>query len=123
MPSTSFLPFRTLLTATVILIALIVATGYVLYQARFLLLGPQVALIYEPSIIQTEPFVTLTGNATNLSRIWINGRQMYTDGDGNFEITVPLENGYTVATIEAEDRYGRTTALQRSFVYQPQPIN
>ena len=34
-----------------------------------------------------------------------------------FSEAVVLENGYTVVTLRAEDRYGRSRIIEKSFVY------
>ncbi len=44
-------------------------------------------------------------------------RKIYTDKDGYFKEALVLENGYTVATLQAEDRYGRITKHTEEFVF------
>ena len=92
---------------------------YALFQSRFLIIGPQVILTAEPDIIQNERRIFLEGTAFNISRLWLNDRQIFTDAQGHFTEALVLENGYTLATLRAEDRYGRTTQIERSFVYTP----
>ena len=48
--------------------------------------------------------------------ITLNGRQIFTDKNGNFKEALVLENGYTVATLRAEDRYGRVTHQTQTYV-------
>jgi Glucodextranase, domain B len=95
---------------------------YITFQARFLIIGPEVTLIHEPDSVQNSPTVTLEGNVRNIAKITLNGRQIYTDQSGYFSETLVLENGYTIATIKATDRYGRETNVVRSFVYTPTSI-
>lgn len=111
--------FRTIVRASIIILGLTVVTCYVLFQARFLLLGPQVTITNTPPMRQNERVVTLTGTTQNISHLYMNGRQIFTDPSGNFSTDVRLENGYTIATLSAADRYGRTTTLTRDFVYVP----
>ena len=49
----------------------------------------------------------------------LNDREIYTDKNGVFTEALVLENGYTVATLTAHDRYGRTQELTETFVYAP----
>jgi hypothetical protein len=98
------------------LTALLIA--YVAFQARFIIAGPRVE-IYTPDGVSDERTVKLEGQAKNIVSIELNGRVIYTDERGYFKETVVLENGYTIATVRAKDRYGRTTTLNRSFVYTP----
>ena len=114
-----WLSLRTLVQATVVLIGLMLVTGYVVYQARFLIIGPQITLSEELPLHQNVRQVTLSGSANNISRLWLNGRPIFTNPEGEFAATVILENGYTVTTLMAEDRFGRTTTVSRQFVYTP----
>jgi hypothetical protein len=79
--------------------------------------GPQIAIIHSETISENRRLVTLEGTAHNIVRMTLNGRQIFTDKYGNFKESVVLENGYTVATLQAEDRYGRETIRTREFVY------
>lgn len=102
---------------TALLLALV--SAYVLYQARFIIIGPEVRLIEPPTVIQNERVVTLAGQARNITSITLNGREIYTDESGYFKEAVVLENGYTIATLEATDRYGRATKVEAPFVFTP----
>ena len=92
---------------------------YITFQARFLIVGPEITLMNEPASVQNSPTITLTGTARNIAKITLNGRQIFTDQSGYFSEALVLENGYTIATITATDRYGRETNVVRSFVYTP----
>jgi hypothetical protein len=91
--------------------------GYAAFQARNLIQGPTITLD------DTGPNVTNTrareirGTARNVVVLRLNGKEVHTDELGAFRHTLTLENGYTVMTIEAEDRYGRKTRVERGFVY------
>ena len=91
---------------------------YTLFQARFLIAGPQIALATQ-DIVSNERLVSIDGSAENIVRMTLNGRQIFTDADGNFSEALVLENGYTIATLEALDRYGRITRQTQTFVYVP----
>jgi hypothetical protein len=92
---------------------------YILFQARFLITGPQIILKNEPSVEQNVRIITLEGTALNITHLWLNDRQIYTDEHGNFKEALVLENGYTSTTLKAKDRYGRETKVVRSYVYTP----
>lgn len=98
---------------------LVVGALYVSFQARFLIIGPQVTLVEVPEAVQTERQVTISGIAKNITEIYLNGRPISTDESGQFKVSVVLENGATTIRIDAEDRYGRQTSVERSFVYKP----
>ena len=109
--------FRNLLIYVCVALVLSAFVAYVVFQARFLIAGPQISLSTNASELQTQRQVVLEGEAQNIVRITLNGRQIYTDKDGNFKEALVLENGYTIATLQAEDRYGRTTSLTKTFVF------
>jgi len=111
--------FKDVLKVTLIVLAGLIVLLYVMFQARFLIVGPQIRLSSELPPQHNQRIITLSGNATNISRLWLNGRQIFTNPQGAFSAAVVLENGYTIAKLEAEDRYGRRTALTREFVYAP----
>lgn len=111
--------FRSVLQLCGVFVLFCLVLGYVSFQARFLITGPQIALENSPAQLQNERKIFLEGRAVNISRLWLNDRQIYTDASGNFKEALILENGYTVATLRAEDRYGRETTLREDFYYAP----
>lgn len=113
------LEFRSIIKASLILIGVGALLVYVSYQARFLLTGPVITMLTEPELRQNTRYVELEGIATNISRLQLNGRPIFTNPKGEFTTAVILENGYTVTTLTAEDRYGRITTVTRTFVYSP----
>ncbi len=90
--------------------------AYVLFQARNFILGPSIVLTREPSPIQTERVVEIQGTAKNIVKISLNGREIHTDETGVFREKLVLENGYTIMTLMAKDRFGRETTLERGFL-------
>ena len=113
---------RGILKYTLIVIGLLCLCAYIAFQARFLIAGPRITLDIEPASVQNTPTITLSGTARNISSIRLNGRQIFTDESGYFKEALVLENGYTIATITAVDRYGRETSVVRPFVYTPTSI-
>lgn len=110
---------RTILLYLVLITGMLSLVVYVLFQARFLLEGPQITITSDVPGVQQSRVVTLEGTAQNIVRITLNGRQIFTNEAGYFSERIVLENGYTVATLRAHDRYGRTTTQTRDFVYAP----
>jgi hypothetical protein len=108
--------FRTVLIYSFIAMFAVAFVIYVLFQARFLLAGPQIFTASLPTASE-ERLIVLEGQAKNIIRMSLNGRQIYTDKDGHFKEALVLENGYTVATLQAEDRYGRITTHTQEFVF------
>lgn len=117
--SSPIFPLRRIIGILLGGLMLIVLVWYVLFQARLLITGPDLVILQEPAVVQTERTITLEGQAHNIAYLTLNGRRIYTDINGYFKEALVLENGYTITTIEAADRYGRTKALSRTFVYVP----
>ena len=113
---------RGIVKYTLVIIGLVCLCAYIAFQARFLIAGPRITLDIEPKSVQNSPTVILSGTARNISSIRLNGRQIFTDENGYFKEALVLENGYTIATITAVDRYGRETSVVRPFVYTPTSI-
>ena len=117
--SSTQLTLRTVLIYGLILSLCALFVGYVLFQARFLIAGPEIHLYPTTPNPQENRVVTLEGTAENITHITLNGRQIYTNASGYFKEELILENGYTIATLQAEDRYGRVQKLSADFVYNP----
>lgn len=96
---------------------------YIIFQTRFLLIGPFLELTIEPPAVSSERFVTITGKTANITYISLNGRQIFTDQNGIFSEEIMLENGYTIATVAASDRFGRTREISREFMYLPASVD
>lgn len=111
--------FRTLVKYWLIAIVTLLMVFFILFQARFLVTGPKIVLTEVPQGPQNVRQIIIAGTAYNISRLWLNDRPIYTDAEGNFKEEIVLENGYTIATLRAEDRYGRTTVVSRPLVYVP----
>ncbi len=117
--NTSPIALRHILKFIFLAILSVFIIGYVLFQARNLIGGPVIQLVNEPQSIQTNQMVLLEGETRNIVSLTLNGREIHTDEAGVFSERLVLESGYTIMTLRAADRYGRTESLQRQFVYVP----
>jgi hypothetical protein len=115
----SHFTLRTFITYAITIIVLSTFIVYVSFQARFLLAGPQISL-QSAHGVSKERQIFIEGTARNIINITLNGRPIYTDSDGNFKEALVLENGYTIATLQAQDRYGRRTSHTETFVFAPE---
>ncbi len=100
------------------LIVLIVV--YVHFQARNFIQGPTITLTGDYTPLQHERRVTLSGTVHNIVKVTLNGKEIHTNEDGAFSQDLILENGYSLMSLEASDRFGRTTSLTREYVYVPE---
>lgn len=116
---TPTITFKQILKYVIILLGTVMLSIYIVFQARFMIQGPRLILTNEPNQVENTRVVTISGSAYNIAKISLNDRQIFTDKSGYFSEALVLENGYTIATIKAVDRYGRETQVVRSFVYTP----
>jgi len=118
------LRFRTfdaaLITRTLGIILIVgLLLGYGVFQARFFLAGPVITLESPLATLQENQTVLVAGTAKNITEISINGRQIHTDAEGLFEESLVLPSGYTIMTVHAKDRYGRTVSVTKELIYKP----
>jgi hypothetical protein len=100
-----------------ILAGLGLALWYIQFQARYFIEGPMIAVEAPLEVVQRDRIISLSGVAQNITDITLNGRKIYTDEKGRFEEPLVLENGYTIVTLVAKDRFGRHTSLSKEFFY------
>lgn len=100
-----------------IIVIILVVLGYGLFEARRILEGPQITIIYPQngSATSTNTLV-ISGEAQNVAFLTINDAPAYADEEGYFTQVLSPPLGYTVVTVAATDRFGRraskTVALQ-----------
>jgi hypothetical protein len=84
--------------------------GYVGFQSKDLIAGP-VLMVEEPvngSTVYSDK-IEITGQAQNISYIYLNGRQIFTNTEGQFRETLILKPGYSIINLSAKDKFGRET--------------
>lgn len=83
---------------------------YVSYQARFLLEGPQVT-VWDPQDGSTvsKSVLEIKGEAKNITRLSLDGRQIFVNEQGSFKERILLSEGFNSITISAKDKFGRET--------------
>lgn len=104
----------------------IIALGLGIYayvQSREYLRGP-VLTIEEPldGSSSTTSLIALVGHARNISFLTLNGRQIFTNEQGNFKESLLLQNGYNIMTLEAKDRFGHQVEKRLELVYKPESV-
>ena len=91
---------------------------YSLYQARFLILGPE---IYIESHRDGEEVyasvITLKGVAKNAAWLSLNGEQIFTDKEGHWQEALILSRGISIMTLAARDRFGRVKSKSIRIIF------
>ncbi|HAO64586.1 TPA: hypothetical protein DCQ44_01235 [Candidatus Taylorbacteria bacterium] len=95
--------------SSVSIIAILIL-GYGLFQARNLILGPEISLTTPKNGENvTNPLIVVSGVATNITHISLNDRQIFVDNQGKFSEKLLVPPGYTIIKLAAQDKFGRTT--------------
>mgnify|MGYP005867130801 CR=1 FL=1 len=113
----SSISLRMILFGLLFTLLTLLLLGYIGYQARFFLLGPQITIVEAPASPSTDRVVEIEGTAKNIVGITLNGREIFTDPGGNFRERVVLQQGLNTITIEAIDRFDRSTRVHKEYVY------
>lgn len=116
-------PLRTIFGYLLAISAVVILVSYTIIQARLLLVGPEIIITNELSQIQNQRHIMVEGEARNIAYLTLNGRRIYTDRQGSFSEELVLENGYTIMTLRAADRYGRETKIEKNFVFIPASLS
>ena len=83
---------------------------YVLFQARYLILGPGIS-VDSPADNSTvaNPALMVEGTAKNTDSLTLDDRLIYMDKEGHWQEKLILSPGLNIIKIDAKDRFGRQT--------------
>jgi len=110
---------KKLLSRTAIGIFVIVVIVYALYQARGILSGPQITLERPADgITATTSLITVSGNITRASSVFLNDKAIYLDLGGRFREELLLSAGYNIIEVRAEDGAGRVVRVTRTLHFR-----
>ena len=103
------------------IVLFILLIAYSLYQARFLVLGPQI-WIDNPQDGSTvdDSLVIMEGRSKNIAWISLNDRQIFTDEEGVWGEKLLVSEGVSIMTVSARDRFGRETSRSVQIVLPTQ---
>ena len=100
--------YRCLIKPLLVGLVIFLVIGYSGLKLKDLLTGPRVT-INSPSDGQTiqKNFVNIQGKAERISQLYLNGKKIFTDEQGNFNEPYLLASGYNLLEIVANDQFGR----------------
>ncbi len=82
--------------------------GYIYYEARFLIDGPELTILSPQNhITVTDSLLPINGKVKNLSSLTINGRQIMITPDGSFNDKLLLLNGYNTIQVKVKNKFGQ----------------
>lgn len=95
------------LKALVIAVFFLAIGGYGYSKTKDLIIGPAI-IIESPTNGATleDQKVAVRGRADRINRLFLNGRQIFTDARGQFAEEILLAYGYNVVELRAEGKFG-----------------
>lgn len=102
-------------------LAIFFLISYTLFNSRFLLKGPEIAIAgldkTEDTIEAGSKDFSLQGKALHSSFITVNNRPILVDELGNFNEKLLLSNGVSIIDIYARDKFGKEVRKKIDVVY------
>ena len=93
-------------------LAAVIVIAYSAYAAYPYLRGP-ILVVNQPSFGTTT---TITGHTIRVSALAVDGLPVPLDEEGSFTVERAYPPGYTVVTVRAVDRFGRSIERTLTFV-------
>ncbi len=95
-----------------IILALIFLVSFIIYagfEANKIIYGPQIDITSpkDGTTLEGNGNFVVSGTTKNVSFLSLNGRQIFTDANNNFNENLVLLPGYNIITLDAKGRYGK----------------
>jgi hypothetical protein len=95
---------------------LFVLISYGLFEAWPLLAGPSLSVTSpQNQATYADGIVTVTGKASRIALLSLDGASVLHDKDGSFSSTLTFPHGESILTFVATDRFGRHITTTRSI--------
>lgn len=85
-------------------------------KMSFILKGVQIEAKIEK--VEDSSLSIVSGKAPNAMHISLNGREIFIDKDGSFKESIALIPGFSVVTIDAQDKFGNSQEKKFQLVYK-----
>lgn len=105
-----------ILTGYAIGLFFLAVIGYALFEARWLILGPTIAISSDTSATSTQ-FIIIRGSAQHSSTLLFNGAPVAVTENGTFGEGFVLIPGVNELYFDATDRYGHSVHKVVTIVY------
>lgn len=97
--------------------ALFLIVGYLLYQLNYLIAPPSFFLDYPfEDIVTNSSSLEIFGRADSSARLTVNDQDIYIDKDGRFRQEINLSPGLNTLKIEAVNRFGKKSEITRQII-------
>ena len=65
-----------------------------------------------------SPLAVVSGKAENATYLSLNGREIFIDKDGSFKESIALIPGFSVVTLDANDKFGNNKEKKFQIMYK-----
>jgi len=109
---------RNPLVKIAIILGLVLAfVSYGFYVAKDYRDGPKVVVESpEDNQVFKNADIVIKGNAKNISSLFLNGRQIFTNENGDFKEELLIAKGYNIITVSAKDKFNRDIKVIRKII-------
>ncbi|MBI5138633.1 MAG: hypothetical protein HZA95_02440 [Candidatus Vogelbacteria bacterium] len=93
--------------------------SYGIYQFRGVVWGPQITINSPKNgSLLANGELKIEGESKDISSLFLNGRRIFTDVNGQFVENVLLLDGYNLIEVKAVDKMDRTAVKHLQIVYK-----
>ena len=96
------------------LFIVIVIFGYA--KMSFMVKGVEIEATIEQK--DSSSLATVSGIASKATYITLNGREIFIDKEGNFSESIAMLPGFSVVTLSAKDKFGKTALKKFEIVLE-----
>ena len=114
---------RKLIIRILTILGILIVVGYSFFALKDVLRGPRINIATPTSgYATTTQMITLAGKVIRGNLFFINNATTTIDLKGNFSEQLLLSSGYNIMTLEARDRYGRTSHETIEMILTPKKV-
>ncbi|MBI4101310.1 helix-turn-helix domain-containing protein [Candidatus Microgenomates bacterium] len=99
---------------------LLLVVGYLIIQLSVLAAPPRLNITQplEDQVVRGSS-LEIRGQTTPGADVYVNGQLIYVNDDGSFTTKLTLPEGLQIITIEAKNKRGKTSSVERSILIRP----
>lgn len=101
-----------------VIIFLFIIFAYLFFQYRAAIIPPYLSITSPQQDSKTSQDITVTGQTDNNATVTINGEAAMVSNNGNFQKSITLFPGVATISIQAINRFGKETTIQRTINVQ-----
>jgi len=107
------------LRKTLLITSIILVVGYGLFNARNIIIGPQITILAPQTNSETsESLATVEGIAKNVVLVTLNDRAIFIDQEGRFRERLLLAPGFNIIRLYGKDRFKQETTKEIKVYYK-----